>query len=125
MTRYDRRALAVAYVEAQPEYRHPERVRRQQVLMGLQELFGCTVDETQLSTVHWGLFDSTVRSYFGITHPGQADADEPARVPLDTIADLNKQSRAAHIDVLEAILAAYVDDRVFTSEDLHAIGIDD
>jgi hypothetical protein len=122
-TRYDRRAFALAYLEAQ--YDWELRVRRQQVLMGLQELFDFTLDDTQLSAVHWGLFVSTVKSYFAITHPDEAGTDEATRSALAQIADLNDQSRQAHLDVLDAVLANYVDDRVFTSADLRAAGIDD
>jgi hypothetical protein len=122
-TRYDRRAFALAYLNAQHDWE--ARVAHQQVLMGLQELFDLTLDDTQLPAVHWGLFTSTVRSYFAITHPGEAGPDEATRSALAQIADLNNQSREAHLDVLEAVLAGFVGDKVFTSADLRAIGIDD
>jgi hypothetical protein len=152
---YDRRAFALTYLEAQPEaelvpyykvaYKAALRVQRQQVLVGLQELFDLSLDSANpdLITMPFSLFKNTVRSYFAITHPGARyleagltvgqlrEAGAPGDAVnegLGRISDLNDRNRAAHLDVLAALLEIFLNDRatkVFTSADLRAIDVDD
>jgi hypothetical protein len=150
MADYDRRALARAYADVRHDgspaggYQAAMRVHHQQILSGLQDLFGVTLEPT-IPAEHrplFVLFESTIASLdaartpwddhpeAGLIHQrleetGQSQAIAAAS---DRIKDLVAQSREAHLDILTAVLEPILGDRatkVFTSADLRNIGIDD
>ncbi|MFI6867617.1 hypothetical protein [Nocardia sp. NPDC050406] len=154
MTTYDRRAFALAYIEASSiadigidgeRTGYPEALRehRTAVLTGLERLFGLTLRQeampTNLSPVFM-VFRSVARSYLSITGPmdGYLEAGlihkrlEEAGVHDDflrgigRIADLNAESRAAHLHLLTTLLGVLLGDhadRVVEAEELRAIGV--
>lgn len=151
MADYDRRALARAYLDVRQDGGHASghraamRVYHQQILSGLQDLFGVTLEVSGNSPEDRPLlmlFESTADSAAAARTPWD---DHPQAAPIterlgetgqwqavsaasDRIRDLVAQSREAHLDILAALLEPVLGDRsakVFTSADLWDIGIDD
>jgi hypothetical protein len=152
---YDRRAFVEAYLDAHPKSQrghyasnaHSAALREHQlrVLGGLQELFGVVLEAGSFPQEHVGLFvlfRGTASSLLAITSPGEgaaeagllyrqlaaAGVDEQVQAGLGRIIECNEQSRAAHLDVMETLLAVLLGDRAdatFTSADLAAVGVDD
>ena len=139
-TIYDRRAFALAYVEAQADYRRGYysensgynaalRTHRRQILTGLQELFGLTLARSAIPDDHQALFmlfDSTVTSYLTLATPWSRyleaglvvrRLDEAGRPGLaireasDRVGNLTERSREAHLDILEALLEVFLGER--------------
>lgn len=155
MTTYDRRGFALAYAGAQHienlgtdgermGYIDALQVYRTALLKGLEQLFGLTLG---LNSVPDGMsalfmvFSSTVRSYAAITRPlaglmegglihvqlEKAGIDESIAADMDRIARCNDESRAAHLDLLDTLMGAFLGDnadRVVTEEELRAIGVE-
>jgi hypothetical protein len=155
-TRYDIRAFAQAQVDADPDsesglhlghesYTAACAVHYQQVLSGLQDLFGFTWDSPDLPVAHRSLhmlFKSFMRSYHRTVQPVARYAEggllinqlqeaglwESFTEAADRIEQNRKQSAEAHLDIMTGLLTVVVGERsakVFTSADLRAIGIDD
>jgi hypothetical protein len=151
---YDRRAFALAFAEAQRTrvggvdaeragYVSALLTYRAALLAGLERLFGLRLD---FDAVPDGmkallmLFRSTAKSYLAIASPGDgyleagliharlARAGVRDRVlrGLQRIDASNAESRAAHLDILEALLGVMLGanaDRVVREEELRAIGV--
>ncbi|RSM75941.1 hypothetical protein DMH04_37165 [Kibdelosporangium aridum] len=151
MTQYDRRALAQAYIDAQREYNSADgyqaamRVYHQQILSGLQHLFDFSFECNAIDGTHKPIFlmvRNTAESSLALRTPWstileaglvfrrleEAEALQPVLEASDRINALVEQARTAHVTMLEALLDPMLGDRsskVFTSEDLREIGIDD
>lgn len=151
MTQYDRRALAQAYIDAQREYNSADGYRaamhvyHQQILSGLQYLFDISFEWEAVDSTHRPILmmvRNTVESSLALRTPWanilegglifrrleEADALQPVLAASDQIDALVEQARTAHVTMLEALLDPMLGDRsskVFTSEDLREIGIDD
>jgi hypothetical protein len=157
-TRYDVRAFAQAHVDGDEDsesgfllghesYSAATKVHYQQVLAGLQDLYGFTWDSPDpgLPVAHHAfhmLFKSFTRSYHRTVQPvarygeagllirqlQKAGQWESFKAASDRIEQSRKQSAEAHLDILTGLLTAALGERsakVFTSADLLAIGIDD
>ena len=137
---YDRRAFAVAYIEAQKNYtgglselsmpyNEALREHRRQLLGGLERLFGVTLSGRRPTgegngMVCW-LLDMVARSHINVRTPTsdmleggllikkleETGRSEPVFAGLDHIADLADQSRQAHLDLLDLLLDILLDDR--------------
>lgn len=152
---YDRRAFAVAYLEAQPDYSHPFIddeseynalfAHRGQLLKGLESLFGLELTDAGVSdrtdgSVLFMLFRSTARSHLEIKSSGfleggllikvleRSGQGEPVFKSMERSIDLRARTRESHVDTMELLLGILLGDRadaVFTSADLREIGVDD
>jgi len=152
---YDRRALVVAYLEAQPGYSHgfidskseydALRASRETVLKGLEKLFGLELtydgvaDRTD-GTAFWMLFTSAARNYLAVKPSGfleggllikvleRAGQDGPVLESMGRSLELEDRLRESYLDTMELVIAILLGeqaDAVFTSADLGEIGVDD
>ncbi|MDU0291576.1 hypothetical protein [Saccharothrix longispora] len=156
MITYDRRALAKAYADVHPDakdgyyynaaFNTALREHRQEVLDGLQRLFGVALDDlggwpAEVRALYL-LFRGTIKSYVAVDGPlsgaGEAgllykqlagtDRQQHVLASLDRITACAVRSREAHLDVLESLIEVVLGDRrdmTVTSADLKAIGVDD
>ncbi|WP_253774489.1 hypothetical protein [Goodfellowiella coeruleoviolacea] len=151
---YDRRALVVAHLDAHPDKTHSwsgryEAVLRehhQRLLDGLQRLFGFSLDREGWpadAAALAMLFRGTVDSCLALRTPGSGFLEggliigklenagqrgEHVLTALHRIHDLTEQSRQAHLDILATLVDLAFGapaQRVVTSADLRAIGVDD
>ncbi|MET0235622.1 MAG: hypothetical protein ABW224_13335 [Kibdelosporangium sp.] len=136
-TRYDVRAFAKAYVDAQPDgesgfmpghasYSAAMKVHHQQILAGLQDLFEFAPDSPERSTgqlAFLGLFRDLVASYHRIMQPVTRHAEtgpltrqledagqrEMYSAGMARIDQARQLSAEAHLDVMAGLLANLLD----------------
>jgi hypothetical protein len=138
-TRYDVRAFAQAYVDADEDgesgymlghesYSAAMKVHYQQVLAGLQDLFEFSWDIAGLrsgDSAFWSLFRSLQGSYHRTVQPVARYAEagllykqlqergqyETFEAGMETIAQSRQQSAEAHLDIMTGLLSAVLGDR--------------
>lgn len=151
---FGRRELALAYANAQNTrvsgvdaeragYDSALREYRNSLLAGLERLFGLRLDFAAMSggmSPVFMAFRSTVHSYLAITGPmdghleagllhnrlEEAGVHESFLSGIGRIAEINAESRAAHLDLLDVMLGVLLGagaERVVSVEELHAIGV--
>ncbi|GAA2968869.1 hypothetical protein [Actinokineospora diospyrosa] len=150
MDTYDRKAFVLAYANANdPDITDPKpggyfdavRTHRAELLAGLERLFELELTaEAAPDPPLFLLFRATARSYLAITGPmsgfleaglihkrlEQVGAHEVVLRDMGRITEINAESKAAHLDILDTLVAHLLGDRadrVFTVDDLAAIGV--
>ncbi|WP_410601091.1 hypothetical protein [Amycolatopsis sp. lyj-90] len=152
---YDRRAFALAYLQAQPDYADrfiddkaesdALHTHRKQVLKGLESLFGLEltfegVSDRTDGSVLFMMFTSAARNHLAIQPSGileggllvkvleRAGQDEPVLKSMGRSLDLRNQLLESYVDTMEPLVGILLGERadaVFTSADLRGIGVDD
>lgn len=136
---YDRRAFAVAYLEAQPdysygftddksEYNDALRTRRGQLLKGLESLFGLELTDAGVSertdgSVLFMLFRSTARNHLAVKASGfleggllikaleRSGQGEPVFKSMERSLDLRDRLRESYVDTMGLVLGILLGDR--------------
>lgn len=144
---YDSRVLIEVYICTQrKDFVHSDFTSYYTSLLeALQQLFGIRLSRDGLSfdqQVLWNLFQSTVGSLLQVTSPWDSfleagllhkklvESGEPGRIvdrASGVIFQANEASEAAHREILHALFHAIFGQcqRVVTSEELRAAGVDD
>ncbi len=153
MKTYDRREFALAYLRANTQLRgfdielvgYPEALHEYStaLLDGLERLFGITLRQDAMPAGMgpvFMIFESVARSYLAITGPmddyleaslihtrlQQAGIHDAFVAGIGRITELNRKSRAVHLDTLTTLLGALLGDnadRVVGEDELHALGV--
>jgi hypothetical protein len=133
------------YLLTEPAYNAALREHHKRVLAGLEKLFGVTLDvrSTTGDTALLWLFTKTARSCHSPRTPLSGfleagllirrlaeggDAGTRVLATFERIGQLRDAWHEAHLDVLDDLLGMLLGeraDRVFTSADLRAAGVDD
>ncbi|AGM06741.1 hypothetical protein [Amycolatopsis keratiniphila] len=136
---YDRRAFALSYLAAQPEYSHgfsdddseyndALRAYRERLFKGLESLFGLEltwdgVSDRTDGSVLFVLFSSAARNHLGVEASGfleggllvkaleRAGQDGPVLASMSRSIDLRDRLWASYVDTMELVLGILLGER--------------